>query len=117
MTIEGIFSCKQASHCWPGDGNSSIAPLPVYKRGLSLNTSDRPISVFLTKRYNIEASALCKLFERRWKSVFRLHSSLLLCAPKALAKLAEVILSYLFVRKTLIGQKPGSMGEKKSVFS
>jgi hypothetical protein len=39
--VEGIFSCKQASHCWPGDGNSSIAPLPVYKRGLSLNTSDR----------------------------------------------------------------------------
>src|SRR5260370_42183783 len=41
MMVEGIFSCKQASHCWPGDGNSSIAPLPVYKRGLSLNTSDR----------------------------------------------------------------------------
>jgi hypothetical protein len=40
-TIEGIFSCKQASHCWPDDGNSSTAPLPIYEKGLSLNTGDR----------------------------------------------------------------------------
>jgi tetratricopeptide (TPR) repeat protein len=77
----------------------------LHRKKASREQSKRPISVFLTKRYNIEASALCKLFEIRWKSVFRLHSSLLLCAPKALAKLAEAILSYLFVRKTLIGLK------------
>jgi hypothetical protein len=40
-TIAGIFSCKQASHCWPGGGNSSTAPLPIYEKGLSLNTGDR----------------------------------------------------------------------------
>ena len=27
----------------------------------------RPVGVFLTKRYDIEASALYKLIERRWK--------------------------------------------------
>jgi len=41
MTIEGMFSCKQASHCWPGGGNSNTAPLPIYEKGLSLNTGDR----------------------------------------------------------------------------
>ena len=41
MTIEGLFSCKQASHYWPGGGNSSTAPFPVYEKGLSLKTSDR----------------------------------------------------------------------------
>jgi hypothetical protein len=41
MTIEGMFSCKQASHFWPGGGNSSTAPLPIYEKGLSLNTGDR----------------------------------------------------------------------------
>src|SRR6266478_4410269 len=39
------FSCKQASHFWPGDGNSSIAPFAVYGKGLSLKTSDRCISM------------------------------------------------------------------------
>src|SRR5215470_1102470 len=40
-TIEGIVSCKQASHCWPGGGTSLTAPLALYGRGLSLKTSDR----------------------------------------------------------------------------
>jgi IS605 OrfB family transposase len=46
------------------------------------------------------------------KSVFHLHSSLLLCAPKALPKLVEEILSYLFVRKTLIGQLDSIRSER-----
>ena len=41
MTMEGMFSCKQASHCWPGGGSSSTAPLPLYEKGLSLNTGER----------------------------------------------------------------------------
>jgi len=44
----GSFSCKQASHCWLGDGNSSIAPFAVYGKGLSLKTSDRCTQCTLT---------------------------------------------------------------------
>ena len=35
------YFIKQASHFWPGGGNSSTAPLPIYEKGLSLNTGDR----------------------------------------------------------------------------
>jgi ABC-2 type transport system ATP-binding protein len=44
----GSFSCKQASHCWLGAGNSSIAPFAVYGKGLSLKTSDRCTQCTLT---------------------------------------------------------------------
>ena len=42
MVIKGICShTKRAGHFWPGGGNSSTAPLPIYEKGLSLNTGDR----------------------------------------------------------------------------
>jgi hypothetical protein len=66
--------------------------------------SNRPVGVFLTKRDDIEASALYKLFEKRWNK--RLSSALFafaLRSPSVLPKPAEEILSSLFVRKTLRG--------------
>src|SRR5258708_1686589 len=55
----GSFSCKQASHFWPGDGNSSIAPFAIYGKGLSLKTSDRCISMHFNHSSHPEAARVC----------------------------------------------------------